>query len=42
MSAELTTEQRAVIVDRIHSGQSQRQVAAALGYSRGVVEKAIY
>ena len=41
MSSELTTEQRAVIVDRIKSGQSQRQVAAALGVSRGAVEKAI-
>lgn len=41
MSTELTTEQRAVIVDRIHSGQSQRQVAAALGVSRGAVERAI-
>ena len=41
MSAELTSEQRAVIVDRINSEQSQRQVAAALGVSRGAVEKAI-
>lgn len=41
MSAELTTEQRAIIVDRINSGQSQREVATALGISRGAVQKAI-
>ena len=41
MSAELTTEQRAVIIDRIESGQTQRQVAEAVGVSRGAVQKAI-